>query len=109
MEQSLKLRLKEEFKMISDVFLSGRITKVLNKTTRYVEVERLIPEQGKFVTDNIPVSFWNKEPNSLFMKLSEGTLIILRGRIQNEAQFGIIVIAEQLAVLGEKQLETLGG
>lgn len=95
--------------MISDVFLSGRITKVLNKTTRYVEVERLIPEQGKFVTDNIPVSFWNKEPNSLFMKLSEGTLIILRGRIQNEAQFGIIVIAEQLAVLGEKQLETLGG
>lgn len=109
MEQSLKLRLKEEFKMISDVFLSGRITKVLNKTTRYVEVERLIPEQGKFVTDNIPVSFWNKEPNSFFMKLSEGTLIILRGRIQNEAQFGIIVIAEQLAVLGEKQLETLGG
>ncbi|MDY0100586.1 MAG: hypothetical protein WCZ47_02835 [Bacilli bacterium] len=95
--------------MISDVFLTGRITKVLNKTTRYVEVERLVPDQGKYVVDNIPVSFWNKEPNSFFMKLNEGTLIVLRGRIQNEEQFGIIVIAEQLAVLGEKSLQPQGG
>lgn len=95
--------------MISDVFLTGRITKVLNKTTRYVEVERLVPDQGKYVVDNIPVSFWNKEPNSFFMKLNEGTLIVLRGRIQNEEQFGIIVIAEQLAVLGEKSLQRQGG
>jgi|LSQX01.1.fsa_nt_gb hypothetical protein len=103
------MRKEEGFKMISDVFLTGRITKVLNKTTRYVEVERLVPDQGKYVVDNIPVSFWNKEPNSFFMKLNEGTLIVLRGRIQNEEQFGIIVIAEQLAVLGEKSLQPQGG
>lgn len=103
------MRKEEGFKMISDVFLTGRITKVLNKTTRYVEVERLVPDQGKYVVDNIPVSFWNKEPNSFFMKLNEGTLIVLRGRIQNEEQFGIIVIAEQLAVLGEKSLQRQGG
>lgn len=95
--------------MISDVFLTGRLTKVLDKTTRYVEIERLIPDCGQFVVDYIPVSFWNKEPNSHFMKLDEGTLIVLRGRIQSEERFGIIVIAEQLAVLGKKTLTEVGG
>lgn len=95
--------------MISDVFLTGRLMAILNKTTRFVEIERLIPEQGKYVIDHIPVTFWNKEPNSFFMKLAEGTFIVVRGRIQSEGEFGIIVIAEQLAILGQKSLEALGG
>lgn len=94
--------------MISDVFLTGRLSEALNETIRIVEIDRMIPEQGKFVVDKIPVSYWSNEPRSRFMKLTSGTLVVVRGRIQIEGKIGLIIVAEQLAILGQNVLNELG-
>jgi len=75
--------------MMSDVFIAGRLAAPINETVRFVEIDRSVPEQGKFVIDKIPVSYWSKEPSSRFMKLSEGILVVIRGRIEAEAKLGI--------------------
>ncbi|MDD4154168.1 MAG: hypothetical protein PHT30_02000 [Bacilli bacterium] len=95
--------------MISDVFLTGRLSESLNATIRIVEIDRMIPEHGKFVIDKIPVSYWSNEPHSRFMKLTNGTLVVVRGRVQMEAQIGLIIVAEQLAILGQNVLNEIGG
>ncbi|MDY0345077.1 MAG: hypothetical protein WCR77_00550 [Bacilli bacterium] len=95
--------------MISDVFLTGRLSEPLNETIRLVEIDRMIPEQGKFVVDKIPVLYWSKEPRSRFMKLTTGSLVVIRGRLQFEATIGLIIVAEQLAILGQNRLNELRG
>lgn len=95
--------------MITDVMIVGRLSDMLNETTRVVEIDRMIPEHGKFVVDKIPVSYWSMEPHSRFMKLNSGILVVIRGRIQSESKFGIIIVAEQLAILGPNVLNEVGG
>jgi|GEM_PF-664854 len=95
--------------MISDVFLTGRLSEPVSATVRLVEIERMIPEQGKFVIDKIPVLYWSKEPRSRFMKLTTGSLVVIRGRIQIEGAIGLVIVAEQLAVLGQNRLNELRG
>lgn len=95
--------------MISDVFLTGRLGEAINNTVRIVEIDRMVPEHGKFIIDKIPVSYWSKEPRSRFMKLSSGTLVVIRGRIQIDEQIGLIIVAEQLAILGQNILNEIGG
>jgi hypothetical protein len=68
-----------------------------------VEIDRMIPEHGKFVIDKIPV-LMSKEPRSNFMKLTSGSLVVIRGRIQIEATVGLVIVAEQLAILGQNRL-----
>jgi hypothetical protein len=43
------------------------------------------------------------------MKLTNGTLVVVRGRVQMEAQIGLIIVAEQLAILGQSVLNEIGG
>ena len=95
--------------MISDVFLTGRLGEAINNTVRIVEIDRMVPEHGKFIIDKIPVSNWSKEPRSRFMKISGGTLVVIRGRIQIDEQIGLIIVAEQLAILGQNLLNEIGG
>ncbi len=95
--------------MISDVFLTGRLSEPINETIRLVEIDRMIPEHGKFVVDKIPVLYWSKEPRSNFMKLASGSLVVIRGRIQIEAPIGLIIVAEQLAILGQNRLNEIRG
>lgn len=95
--------------MMSDVMIVGRLSESLDETTRVIEIDRMIPEHGKFVVDKIPVAYWNMEPRSRFMKANSGTLVVIRGRIQSAAKFGIIIVAEQLAILGQNVLNEIGG
>ncbi|MFA5421525.1 MAG: hypothetical protein WC344_01850 [Bacilli bacterium] len=95
--------------MISDVFLTGRLSEPINGTIRVVEIDRMVPEHGKFIVDKIPVLYWSQEPHSRFMKLADGTLVVIRGRIQFEKPFGLIIVAEQLAILGQNRLNDIGG
>lgn len=94
--------------MISDVFITGRLSGPINETMRFVEIDRVIPEHGKFVVDKIPVAYWSKEPKSRFMKLDDGVLVVIRGRLESEAKIGLIIVAEQLAILGQNVLNKLG-
>lgn len=105
----LKIKAEVHVTMISDVFLTGRLSEAINETIRLVEIDRMIPEHGKFVIDKIPVLYWSKEPRSNFMKLTSGSLVVIRGRIQIEATVGLVIVAEQLAILGQNRLNELRG
>jgi hypothetical protein len=85
--------------MISDVFLTGRVGQKIDDDLRYVELDRPVPYNRQFVCDHIPVSYWSHQPNSIFMKLVDGALITLRGRLEINEKVGIIIVAEQFETL----------
>ena len=43
------------------------------------------------------------------MKLTTGSLVVIRGRIQIEGAIGLVIVAEQLAILGQNRLNELRG
>jgi hypothetical protein len=80
--------------MISSVFMSGRLGKVLKPGMRYVELDRLIPgPTGHFAIDKIPVKSQSFEEDS-FLSEPEGAYICLQGRLETDPDYGIIVVIE---------------
>lgn len=80
--------------MISSVFMSGRLGKVLKKGIRYVELDRLVPgPTGHFAIDKIPVKSQSFEEDS-FMQEPEGAYICLQGRLETDPDLGIVVLLE---------------
>lgn len=80
--------------MISDVFVSGRLGKQIDKDYRYLLLERpLVNHDGHFQVDKIPVrvSYFGSES---FMKEKEGTLIVFKGRIEMDDRFGLCLVVE---------------
>lgn len=80
--------------MLSSIFLSGRLGKARDEDTREVLLERLIPgPTGHLKVDRIPV----KAPLSLnarFMKAPEGSLIVLKGRLELDEEGHLIIVDE---------------
>lgn len=79
--------------MISSVFVSGRLGKPVTERIRYVEVDRPIPESGKFVTDSFLVRSQSYE-SSPFMKEPVGSYICFKGRIEKDEKYGLIFVIE---------------
>lgn len=80
--------------MISSIFLSGRLGKILPDGIRVVEVERVLPEDGgKYVTDYFPVRSMMNESSS-FYKGKEGSLVVIKGRLEMDKTHGLIIVGE---------------
>ena len=79
--------------MISSIFLSGRLGELISPTCRYVEVDRPIPENGRFITDKFVVKSQCTQINP-FMKEPVGSYICLKGRLEVDDKLGIIIIIE---------------
>ena len=79
--------------MISSIFMSGRLGAPLDSQTRYVEVDRLIPVGGKFITDYFPVRSQTHEA-SPFMKQPAGAYICFKGRVERDPELGIVFVIE---------------
>lgn len=80
--------------MISSVFLSGRLGKVLPNGLRIVEVDRVLPlDGGKYVTDYFKVRSMLNETSS-FYRGKEGCLVIIKGRLEMDEKEGLIIIGE---------------
>ncbi len=80
--------------MISSVFVSGRIGKIIDRHFRYVLVERpLVNQEGKYQVDEIPVrvSYFATES---WMKEKEGTFIVFKGRIEKDKNVGLALVVE---------------
>lgn len=80
--------------MISSVFLSGRLGKVLPNGLRIVEVDRVLSlDGGKYVTDCFKVRSMLNETSS-FYRGKEGCLVIIKGRLEMDEKEGLIIIGE---------------
>lgn len=80
--------------MISSVFLTGRLGPLLDESTRYVEIDSVLPgPSGTFETHHIPVRC-NRGPSAHFLRAKEGGLITLQGRLQQDETFGLVVALE---------------
>ena len=80
--------------MISSVFLSGRLGKPLDGSTRYVDLDSVVPgPTGEFRTHHIPVRTSRGE-SCLFMKGKQGSPITLQGRLESDPSIGLYVKLE---------------
>lgn len=80
--------------MISSVFISGRLGKILKPGLRYVEIDRVIPgPTGHFEIDRIPVKSQSFETDA-FSKEPDGSYICLKGRLETDSEYGLIVVIE---------------
>lgn len=79
--------------MLSSVFLSGRLGERIDEQTRLVEVDSLLPTRGEFRVYNIPVRS-SRSPLSSFFLAKKGSLIILKGRLEEEKPLGLYIALE---------------
>lgn len=79
--------------MISSIFVSGRLGPIIKENMRYVEVDRPIPEKGRFITDSFPVKAQALE-TAPFMKEPDGAYICFKGRVEKDAELGMIFVIE---------------
>jgi hypothetical protein len=80
--------------MISSLFLSGRLGEAVGEDMRYVEIERVLAgSSGSYRVDKIPVRCLLGK-STLFFKAKSGSLIILKGRVENDEKIGLHVVDE---------------
>ncbi len=85
--------------MISNVFILGRAGKILENDLRLIEVERPSFEAQKMIIDYLPAKYWTKKPNNHFMKIPSESYVALKGRLENDLKYGVIIIIEQVNTL----------
>ncbi len=80
--------------MLSSIFMSGRLGEVIGEKMRIVEVDRVIPgPSGYYETDRFPVRTMSGS-KSIFMRAKVGSYVTLKGRIEGDEKYGVIIIAE---------------
>ncbi len=80
--------------MLSSIFLTGRLGDALDERIRYVEVDRIIPgPTGIFATDRFPCRGLYG-PNGRFMTAPKGSSIVIKGRLEMDEKYGLIIVAE---------------
>lgn len=86
--------------MITDLCIIGRCGDIIEENYRYIEIERPVPVNGKFVVDKIPVRYWNCDINGYFYKIKNGIVLGIRGRIETDEHMGLVVVAEEITTMG---------
>lgn len=83
------------------VSLLGRIKGKKDDKTVYLEVSR--PENGEDI-DNllIPCRYWTQSNTCLLTSLSDGTLVVVKGRLDQDKQLGMYVIVEEINIISNK-------
>jgi hypothetical protein len=80
--------------MVSSFYLSGRLGDVISQDMRYVEVDRVIPdENSRFVVDHFPVKAMTG-PSGHFMKSPKGAFIDFKGRLECDKEHGLYLVDE---------------
>lgn len=79
--------------MLSSVYISGRLGDRIDEKFRYVEIDRLLQTDGhgNYIVDKIPV---RSMVNGKFYTAKNGTLIILKGRLEMNEKHGLIIVDE---------------
>lgn len=67
--------------------------KVGKNHARYVLLNR-IDKNGQLITDKIPVIYWCRTDANYFMTIETGTCVVIKGRLEYDADLHLVVIAE---------------
>lgn len=85
--------------MVSCLFLTGEAGKIIDHNTRYVMVTRPVMDYGTrtYIVDSYPVKVKNPPGSSIqIMKVPEGTLVTVKGRIEADVEANKILEAHGL-------------
>ena len=75
------------------------LSKPVSPYIREIIVENTVPCDEQFSEQTYLVREWSKQPNSHFMKLSNGTLVFIRGRIEKDDEVGVLFVIEHYETL----------
>ena len=80
------------------ITLKGKIRSSLDSITRVIEVSR--PESSETIDSLfIPCRYWTLTSNCLLTAIKEGTIVFVRGRIENDEKIGLYVLVETIESL----------
>lgn len=85
--------------MISNIAITGAVGEKFDKIYRYIDVDRPVPANRKYVIDKIPTCHWSKTHNCTFQKLPVGACVSLTGRLEMDEKHGLVVIVQQFLIL----------
>jgi hypothetical protein len=80
--------------MLTSLSLSGRLADVYHGCYRYVEVDRVVYTAvgGRYKVDRFLVRF--PSDTGLFLTAPRGSLIYLKGRLEIDEKYGMIIVDE---------------
>ena len=83
------------------VALLGRIKGKKDEKTVLLEVNR--PENSEDM-DNllIPCRYWTNSTSCLLTSLKEGTMLVIKGRLDQDKDIGTYVIVEEINIINNK-------
>ena len=83
------------------VSLLGRIKGKKDEKTVLIEVSR--PENDENMDHLlIPCRYWTKSSACLLTSLNEGTLVVIKGRLDQDKEIGTYVIVEEINIINNK-------
>ena len=80
--------------MLTSLSLSGRLAEIKEDNLRYVEVDRVVYTAlgGRYKVDRFLVRFPGER--GLFLSAPMGSLIYLKGRLEIDERYGLIIVDE---------------
>ena len=80
------------------VSLIGKLKGVDDNHYRYLEVAR--PDSATTAENLlIPCKYWTLDNSNLLTSLKEGTMLVIRGRIEQDSTIGVFVLVENVTVV----------
>lgn len=84
--------------MISTITLLGQAGDLVKGFTkfRYVNIESREPFDENSFYSKIPVMYWDRTDSNPFLKIPNGHLVVIFGRLESHPDIGLYVLAEQV-------------
>ncbi len=86
--------------MLSPIVVLGTLKEEIRPNVRFIEVERPHrDDNGKFIIDRFPISYWSRATNNYFMTMAPGTLVLIKGRLEVDCDIGIHIMTDYLETI----------
>lgn len=82
--------------MISDVVIIGVAKENLNRGFRNFDVDSIDPLSEKKIHSLIKARLWTREDHSRLNSIKKGTPVVIKGRLENDDEYGLYVVAESI-------------
>jgi hypothetical protein len=92
--------------MLTNAMLFGLLDDPIEDNIRYIKVERPYRNSdNKFETDRLPAMYWSRAVNSYFMTAKKGTMVAIRGRLEQHPTLGTLIVCDFLEAIGNPVAE----
>lgn len=84
---------------MNSVSIIGLLLDKIDDYFRYFEYDLPYIDERNEVVPRIPIKFWSNQPNSRLIALPDYTKVAIHGHLDNNKEFGTILLVEKLEVL----------